>query len=136
MRPAALMLFLATLPLGASDWSDDRNWRLNEQALERGVEIKRIFIYETWTDELEALATRQHKSGVRVLRVARNLLPASLQLNFVIWDGVCCFEPQHGPAGEYISQRFTFAAHDVAFMLDRFKAIESAAEPWIGHSVP
>ena len=120
--------------LGAT-FGRDAYWRLNVQALERGVEIKRIFIYETWTDELEALAKTQHERGVRVLRVARHLLPISLQLNLVIWDGVCCFEPKHTPSGEYVGQSFTFAAQDVALMLDRFKAIESSAEPWSARTV-
>jgi hypothetical protein len=115
--------------LGAS-FGRTEYWRLNEQALLRGVEIRRIFIYDAWTDALDALANFQHGRGVRVFRVAQDLIPDSLRLNLVIWDGVCCHQSLHNAVGDFVSQTFTFAAQDLARMLDHFKTIEAAAEPW------
>lgn len=105
-------------------------WPLNEQALQRGVEIKRIFIYREWSDELEALARRQTENGVKVLRVVQDLLPSPLRINLTIWDDTCGFELHHNSAGEVAGQSFTFADQDLALMLDRFKLIESCAELW------
>lgn len=105
-------------------------WRLNTEALKRGVMIKRIFIYRDWTDSLDTLAKAQHVAGVRVLRVAEYQLPPTLRLNMVIWDGNCGLEPQHNSAGEWISSSFTFAARDLSLLLDRFQLIESFAEQW------
>jgi hypothetical protein len=113
------------------DASTSRNyWRLNIEALQRGVMIERIFIYRQWTDELDAVAKAQHASGVRVLRVLEDQLPATLRLNLVIWDELCGLEPQHNSAGEWIGSSFTFAAQDLALLLDRFKMIEHFAEQW------
>jgi hypothetical protein len=126
---------LATSAGSDLDWWQDPSesrivWRLNEQALRRGVTITRIFIYRTWTDELDAVAKTHHAAGVHVLRVAERQLPPMLRLNLVIWDATCAHEPQYNTGGEWISSSFTSAEQDLAVMLDRFKQIESQAEPW------
>jgi hypothetical protein len=105
-------------------------WRLNREAMERGVIIRRILIYRTWTGELEQLAKQQHEAGVQILRVSEEQLPAPLRLNTVIWDDVCAMEPEYNSAGEWINTHFVFGAQDLALSLDRFKLIESCAEPW------
>jgi hypothetical protein len=105
-------------------------WMLNEQALRRGVAVERIFIYRDWSDELDTLARTQHDAGVRVLRVSQDLLPVALRVNITLWDEACGFELRGNSAGEVIGQHFTFAAQDLASMLDRFKLIESCAQPW------
>jgi hypothetical protein len=38
-------------------------------ALARGWEIQRIFIYDTWTQDLDQLAVEHKTAGVRVKRV-------------------------------------------------------------------
>jgi len=111
-------------------------WHLNVQALRRGVTIRRIFIYEDWTDELAKVATLHHESGVQVFRVAREQLPATLRINLIIWDGTCSLEFRNNSAGEMIGQIFTFAAQDLALMEDRFKLIESCAERWPAKAAP
>lgn len=126
---------LATSAGSDLDWWQDPAanrilWRLNEQALRRGVSIKRIFIYRTWTDELDAVAKTHQAAGVQVMRVAENQLPPTLRLNLVIWDAACAHEPQYNTAGDWITSTFTFAEQDLAVMLDRFTQIESQAEPW------
>lgn len=127
---------LASNYIGDLDWwlgtsfGRDEYWRSNQRALARGVEITRIFIYEAWSDELDALARTQHAGGVRVLRVALELLPHKLRGSFVIWDGGCCYQDRVNGAGEWIGQDFTFAPQDVALMVDHFRNIESSAELW------
>jgi hypothetical protein len=105
-------------------------WRLNTEALKRGVTIKRVFIYRDWTGPLDALALAQFEAGVQVSRVSEYQLPPILRLNLVIWDERCGLEPRHNAAGEWIASSFTFAARDLALLLDRFRLIESFAERW------
>lgn len=105
-------------------------WRLNQGALQRGVAIQRIFIYHTWNDKLEALARKQHDTGVSTLRVALDQLPPALRLNLIIWDDTCGFETRANSTGEFIDNIFTFAPRDLTEMLERYTMIEACAEPW------
>lgn len=105
-------------------------WRLNLEALTRGVAIKRILIYHAWSDDLDRLARTQHEAGVLVMRVSEDELPAPLRLNLIIWDGSCALEPEYNFSGEWINATYTFAPQDLALALERFKLIESCAEPW------
>lgn len=115
--------------LGTS-FGRDEYWRANQRALARRVMITRVFIYETWSGELDSLAGMQHVEGVRVLRVVRTLLPVRLRASFVIWDNRCCLQDRTNGGGDWIGQDFTFAPQDLAVMIDHFKNIESSAEPW------
>lgn len=108
----------------------ERYWRLNQGALERGVAIQRVFIYRTWNDQLEALARKQHDTGVSTLRVALDQLPPALRLNLIIWDNTSGFETRANSTGEFIDNIFTFAPQDLTKMLDRYTMIEACAEPW------
>jgi len=105
-------------------------WRLNQEALRRGVTITRIIIYQAWTDDIDLLAKMHQEAGVRVLRVVEAHLPPTLRQNLLIWDGAVGWEPHYNAISEWIGSSFTFAAQDVALMLDRFKLIESCAEPF------
>ncbi len=105
-------------------------WRLHQEALSRGVTIQRIFIYREWTGDHETLAQKQHTGGVRVLRVRQNQLPPALRVDMIMWDDQCGYESRVNSTGEAISNNYTFAQHDLARMTDRYKMIESCAEPW------
>jgi hypothetical protein len=105
-------------------------WRLNQEALARGVSITRIIMYQDWTDEIDFLAKKHHEAGVRVMRVVEDQLPPTLRQNLVVWDGASAWEPHYNAIGEWIESSFTFASQDVALMLDRLKMIESCAEPY------
>lgn len=105
-------------------------WKLNEEALKRGVVIKRVIIYHDWTSELEQLAQLQSSVGVQIMRVDERQLPTALRLNLVIWDNVCAMEPEYNSAGEWINTHFIFSDQDLALSQDRFKLIESCSEPW------
>jgi hypothetical protein len=105
-------------------------WRLHEEALSRGVNIQRIFIYRTWTGDHETLARKQQAGGVRVLRVCQDQLPPGLRVDMILWDDQCGYESRVNSTGEAISNNYTFAKHDLARMTDRYKMIESCAQPW------
>lgn len=109
-------------------------WRLNLEAMARGVIIKRILIYRTWSDDLERLAKTQHEAGVHIMRVNEEQLPRPLRLNLVVWDSDCAMEPEYNSAGEWVNTTFTFGPQDLALAFDRFKLIESCAEAWLSQS--
>lgn len=104
--------------------------RLQEEALQRHVSIQRIFIYRTWSDQLESLSRRLHDSGVRTLRVAQDELPPTLRRDLIIWDETCGYEIRTNAAGDPIDNTYTFAPQDLAVLIDRYDMIESCAEPW------
>jgi hypothetical protein len=105
-------------------------WRLNEEALARGVSITRIILYSEWTDDLDFLAKKHHEAGVRVMRVVEDQLPPPLRENLLIWDGAAAWEPHYNAIGEWIESSFVFSPEHVALLLDRYKMIESCAEPY------
>lgn len=111
-------------------------WRMNLEALGRGVAVKRILIYRTWSDELDLLARTQREAGVQVMRVSENDLPAPLRLNLIIWDDSCALEPEYNFSGEWINATYTFTPQNLALALERFKLIESCAEPWPAPAAP
>jgi hypothetical protein len=107
-------------------------WQLNLEALQRGVSITRIFIYRAWSDDLDHLARAHHEAGVHVMRVQEDRLPRTSRLNLLIWDETCAMEPEYNSAGEWINSSFVFEPQDLVLMLDRFRLIESYAEPFGG----
>lgn len=84
-------------------------WRLHEVALQRGVSITRIFIYDIWTEDHEKLAAIQQSGGVNTLRVNRNALPAALRLDMIIWDGRSGYESRLNSTGEAIANHYTLS---------------------------
>ncbi len=105
-------------------------WRLNIEALGRGVQIQRIFVYRTWTDDHEALVRRHHVQGVHTLRVHRDQLSPDLRVDMIMWDELCGYESRVNSSGEAITNSYTFAKQELSRMLERFRMIESCAEEW------
>jgi len=66
-------------------------WQANLNALDRGVDIERVFIYDTLTPALENLI-REHATTVsngrriEVLAVQKDVLPDELRADIAIWD--------------------------------------------------
>jgi hypothetical protein len=105
-------------------------WRENLEALRRGVAIHRVFMYQTWNDQLAAVIEAQSASGVRTLRVAVETLPPTLRVNLTVWDDAAGLERRGNSVGELIDSDFVFAPPDVQAMFERYAMIESYAEPW------
>jgi hypothetical protein len=104
-------------------------WRLNQEALRKGVRIRRIFIYHEWGPEHEALARSQSDASVDVLRVQYAQLPAALRLDMIIWDRHCGFQSRiNAIGGEAIANSYAFAQQDLNIMIDQYNIIESCAE--------
>jgi len=107
---------------------------LNLAALSRGVTIQRIFIYRDWPDELDSLARAHQRAGVQVMRVKETELPPALRLNVVVWDESCTLEPEYNSSGSWVKDNYTFAPSEVRLAVERFKLIESLAEPFLQSS--
>lgn len=108
----------------------DRYWHLHHEAMRRGVAIRRVFIYQTWTEAHESLARQQHEAGVTVFRVDRTQLPVDLRRNIVLWDGTFAYETRANADGESIGIRYIFSPQEVQQMIGTYHLIESRAEPW------
>jgi hypothetical protein len=60
--------------------------QVNAEAIARGAQIERVFVYETWDEKAAELANAQLQIGIRLYRVARAQLSAELLRNMVIYD--------------------------------------------------
>jgi hypothetical protein len=105
-------------------------WRGDLEALRRGVAIHRVFLYQTWNDQLAALIEAQRASGVHTLRVAVEKLPPTLRVNLSIWDEAAGLERRGNAVGDLIDSDYVFTPPDVKAMIERYTMIESYAEPW------
>ena len=99
------------------------------RAIERGVEVRRVFVYRDWTTELDELARTQQKAGVRVRRVHTDQLPPAMRIDVIVWDDCCSYESTTNAAGDPVTNSFTVSDDDIRVTRDRLEAIESGAEP-------
>lgn len=116
-------------------------WQAQVDALQRGVEIRRVFIYHDWSDELDVLAREQVKAGVHVRRVHADRLPVAMRVITGVWDGSCGHELSYTAGGEAVHDSFTVSPPDLERLSRQFEMIERSAEeldepdtPVNGHS--
>ena len=105
----------------------DKYWELQRQALKRGVQITRVFIYHEWTKPLAQLARMQAQAGVEVYRVERDRLAPGLITDMVIWDRTCGYETRSNAAGQAAENFFTFASQDIDKLSRDFEVIRVAS---------
>ncbi len=104
-------------------------WRAQQDALKRGWQVKRIFVYTEWTEQLQDLAEEQKRAGVIAKRILADSLPPDLQnIDITIWDTTHAFEHQKLLRGATVDQ-FTVNEEDIQqdFIL-KFERLENAAE--------
>lgn len=105
-----------------------RYWQAHREALARGLEVERVFIYHSWTDELDSLAREQFEAGVRVLRVDYAELPSRLKSDMILWDNTCGYETQLNAVGDGFRNFFTLDKQDIARMEADYRAVRLQAE--------
>lgn len=102
-------------------------WKLQQDALARGVKVTRIFIYHDWNNDLAKLAAAQVQAGVEVMRMRRDdILPQS-RTDMIIWDEACAYETRSNAVGEPVLNFFTVARQDLERASDQFRAIRTLA---------
>ena len=102
-------------------------WQAQLEALARGVAIRRVFIYQTWTAGLDALAREQAEAGVAVRRIHNDRLPPNLRIITAIWDGTCGHELSYTAGGDATADSFTVSPPDLERLTRQFEAIERNA---------
>ena len=103
-------------------------WRLNAEALARGVKIRRIFICDQVDRALAAVIGAQRKAGVDVGVVKRAGIDPSFHLNFAIWDDSSAWEARMNAHGEIIENLFYVSKNEVDRLVRTFKTCQMARE--------
>jgi hypothetical protein len=106
-------------------------WEVQVEALRRGVEIRRVFIYQEWTDELDALAREQVAAGVKVRRVQADGISPGMRVITAVWDDTCGHELSYNAGGEAVHDSFTVSAPDIHRLTQQFEMIERSAVEFV-----
>jgi len=115
----------------------DEYQRLNLEAVDRGVEVERIFIYTEWTGEIDERIRKQAVAGVHTLRVHEAALRSELRSDMAIWDESYGSELSFNASGEIVDSYVTFSPQDVGRLLERYNRIRTKAEIWpVGGNPP
>ncbi|MEH1169932.1 hypothetical protein V6V47_31585 [Micromonospora sp. CPCC 205539] len=104
-----------------------RYWETNRAALERGVQITRVFVYATLTDELSELVERQRQAGARVGLLPFGVVSPQLHVNLAVWDGSSCWEARMTAHGEIGENQFSVNRADVSRLTRIFDLCVNAA---------
>lgn len=107
-------------------------WQANLNALDRGVDIERVFIYDTLTPQLETLI-REHATTSRngrhldVFAVQKDVLPDELRADIAIWDESFTYQVELNSDGRPITNRYSVNDADVASRMSMYKRIRAQA---------
>ena len=105
-----------------------RYWAMQLDALARGWEIQRIFIYDTWTADLDSLAGEHKSAGVRVKRILTAELPSGLVVDVTTWGNTHVYEQRVRVEGTTTLDRFSVNEVDIRRCSDLFRRIDDLAE--------
>lgn len=109
-----------------------RYWQAHLSALKRGIKIIRVFIYDEWTIELDALASKQTKAGVNVYKVERNSLqPVDLRRDLIIWDNECAYETRLVGDGSIAINFFMVDPFEIKNLYFKAERILQAADQYV-----
>jgi hypothetical protein len=119
----------------SADWHN--YWEAQLAAMRRGVQIRRIFIYDEWPPNgaLDLLARRQETAGVEVRRVAASPLKGSpdrdLLVDMIIWDdkAACQFKRRGDEDDEPLYNDFSVARIDIARLTTMYNRLWGIADP-------
>jgi hypothetical protein len=98
-------------------WSTEfgkRYWQANVDALQRGVEIHRVFVYERLDDRLKALAAEQRRAGAKVYLMAADDVAPPYRANVIVWDDTCTWEARMDAYANITGNLFSYNPLDLA----------------------
>lgn len=104
-----------------------RYWQYQQQALDRGVVIRRVYIHDEWSPELAALAQEQRDAGAEVRRVHRDALPVGARGIIGIWDRTCGVEVTYDASGAAVFYSYSVAEADLDRLRRQFEQVERMA---------
>jgi hypothetical protein len=100
-------------------------WAAQLHALERGVEIRRVFIYDEWSTELEQLARSHHDAGVAVRVINEQDLDNEQLKNIIgVWDGSCALRVSYSLNNEPWAFDFIVEEAELREVTRQFTLIE------------
>ena len=109
-------------------------WRLQCRAIERGITVRRIFIFDDWTAAHEKLVEMQRSRGVHTMRVKATDLPLELRIDVILWDEKCVYQTRLNSAasssGSAAINTYDFTPRTISLINNRYELIESCAEAW------
>jgi len=104
-------------------------WRAQLDALNSGWQVRRVFVYTEWADELQLLVDEQKAAGVVTMRVRQSDLPNELRaLDVTIWGTEHAFEHQKMQMGTTTVDKLTVDSEDIGQYLTYFRTLEALAE--------
>lgn len=98
-------------------WSTDfgkRYWQANIDAIRRGVEIHRVFVYDELNDKLSALAAEQRRAGVKVYLISAADITPPYRANVIVWDDTCTWEVRMDAFASITGNVFSYNRLDLA----------------------
>lgn len=98
-------------------------WQAQVDALARGVRIRRVFIYQEWGAEIDAIAREQVEAGADVRRVHLDRLTPDLRVITAVWDGKCAHELPYTAGGAATHDVFTVSPTDLERVTRQFEFI-------------
>lgn len=109
-------------------------WRLQCRAIERGITVRRIFIFDDWTRAHEKLVETQSSRGVLTMRVKVADLPSELRIDVILWDEKCVYQTRSNDvastSGSAAMNTYDFSPRTISLINKRYELIESCAEVW------
>jgi hypothetical protein len=103
-------------------------WRLNCEALHRGVQITRLFAYTgDLNDDIRALLDEQRAAGVRVGLLEWAVAPRTVYVDMAIWDGSSAWKGRMGH-GDVMEHEFTVNQADLEQLRAAFASCRSMAQ--------
>lgn len=115
-------------------WLSDlgvKYWEANERALARNVRIERVFLYESWTAELEQIVAKQAVAGVHVWVALSARTDPLLRVDMAVWDDAFTYHFELNSEGEPIQNIYSVNEVDIGRRLHQMELLKSVAKPYV-----
>ncbi|MDQ3913823.1 MAG: hypothetical protein M3323_00610 [Actinomycetota bacterium] len=109
-------------------WNNElgrKYWAANLRAIERGVRVERVFVFDEWNSEIEALTAQQATAGVNVSVVSREATPPQLRIDMAVWDRSFTYQFELNSEGEPISNEYSVNEVDIERRVQQFSILRS-----------
>lgn len=104
--------------------------KLNEEAIQRGVGVERIFLCDSMTPDVVALLTESRRIGIEVLVVQRTDVPSDLRINVVLYDDMLCVDEVVNSDGDVMSFVYSTNQADLGRLTSSYSRLCAYAQEW------
>lgn len=99
----------------------------NIRAARRGVSVRRIFIYDDWSKDIQRIVHLYSTGGIEVLRVSVQVLPPALHRNLLIVDRSFLFEHRANVSGATVGYLYASEPARISEAINAFDMIADRA---------